>query len=112
MQKDLNETEKERLLKDHESSMQKFEENLKSEQERTKEMLRKKLEERRKKRKSVEMGKIREEYAGDAREAAMEERKKLAALQTESAKALTSATPSLMPKQIKEEKGLLIFFFH
>lgn len=111
MQKDLNETEKERLLKDHESSMQKFEENLKSEQERTKAMLRKKLEERRKKRKSVEMGKIREEYAGDAREAAMEERQKLAALQTESAKALTSATPSLVPKQIKEEKGLFQFYF-
>ena len=105
MQKDLNETKKERLLKDHEASMKKFEDNLKSEQERTKEMLRKKLEERRKKKKSFEMGKIREEYAGEARDAAKEERKKLAALQTESAKVLTSATPSLVPKQVKEEKG-------
>jgi len=105
MQKDLNETEKERLLKDHEDSMKKFEDNLKSEQERTKEALRKKLEERRKKKKSVEMGKIRDEYAGGAREAAQEEKKKLAALQTASAKALTSATPSLAAKQIKDEKA-------
>lgn len=118
MQKDVNDTEKERLLKDHETSMKKFEENLKGEQERTKEMLRRKLEERRKKKKSAEMGKIRGEYAGDARVAAAEERQKLAALQTESAKALTSATPSLVPKQMKEDKGcwksllkILIVFF-
>jgi len=105
MQKDLNDTEKERLLKDHEESMAKFEQNLKNEQARTKEMLRKKLEERRKKKKSTEMGKIRDDYAGDSRAAAEEERSKLAALQTESAKVLTSATPSLVPKQAKEEHG-------
>ena len=109
MQKDLNETERERLLKDHETSMHKFEENLKNEQERTKAMLRKKLEERRKKKKSTEIGKIRDEYAGDAREAALEERKKLAALQTESAKALTSATPSLVPKRVNEDKSMQHF---
>jgi len=100
MQKDLNDTEKERLLKDHEESMAKFEQNLKNEQARTKEILRKKLEERRKKKKSTEMGKIRDDYAGDSRAAAEEERSKL-----ESAKVLTSATPSLVPKQAKEEHG-------
>lgn len=105
MQKDLNDTEKERLLKDHEESMAKFEENLKNEQARTKEMLRKKLEERRKKKKSAEMGKIRDEYAGDSRAAEEEERSKLAALQTESAKVLTLATPSLVPKPVRTEEG-------
>ena len=105
MQKDLNDTEKERLMKEHEDSMKKFDENLKNEQQRTKDMLRKKLEERRRKKKSLEVGKIREEYAGEARQADQEERQKLAALQKESAKVLTSATPSLVPKPIKESKS-------
>ena len=109
MQKDLDEDEKERLIKDHEANMKRFEDNLKSEQDRTKEMLRKKLEERRMKKRSMEMGKIREDFADGTKQADQDERRKLAALQTEGAKVLTAATPALGAKQLKEKCEI---FFH
>lgn len=109
MQKDLDEDEKQRLMKEHDANMKKFEENLKSEQDRTKEMLRKKLEERRRKKRSLEMGKIREDFADDAKQADADERRKLAALQTEGAKVLAAATPALGAKQMKEKCRLFLF---
>lgn len=104
LQKEVGDNEKERLMKEHQDNMAKFEDNLKKEQNRTKEMLRKKLEERRKKKKSLEMGKIRDEFQVEVKEAAQEERERLAALQKEGAKVLTSATPSLGAKQIREKE--------
>ena len=102
MQRDIGEEEKDRLMKEHEANMVKFEANLKKEQDRTKEMLRQKLEERRKKKKSMELDKIKAGYQDSVKSASAEEQKKLADLQTESAKVLTSATPGLAPKPIHE----------
>jgi len=84
--------------------MKKFEENLKKEQDRTKEMLRKKLEERRKKKKSLEVVKLKEGFHDEMKGAHADEKKRLAALQTEGAKVLTSAVPGLASKSMHEKE--------
>ena len=90
-------------MKEHQANMVKFEENLKKEQDRTKEMLRQKLEERRKKKKSMELDKIKTGYQDSLKTATAEEQRRLADLQMEGAKVLTSATPGLAPKSFHEK---------
>lgn len=58
LQRNVDESTKEKLMKEHSEYMRRFEDNLKEEQTRTKEALRKKLEERRMKKKGIESGKI------------------------------------------------------
>ena len=115
LQKEVGDVEKERLLKEHEKSISKFQMKMKEEQDRTKEMLRKKLEERRKKKLSAGMSKIREEFEEETKEAIQDEREKLSALQKEGAKMLTSATKMLEVPTIKGTSSyfdlIIIFFF-
>ena len=92
-------------MKEHEANMVKFEENLKKEQDRTKEMLRQKLEERRKKKKSMKLDKIKTGYQDNLKTATAEEQRRLADLQTEGARVLTSATPGLDPKSFHEKES-------
>ena len=92
-------------MKEHQSNIVKFEENLKKEQDRTKEMLRQKLDERHKKKKSMELDKIRTGYQESFKTAISKERRILPDLGTEGTKVLTSMTRGLAPKFSHEKES-------
>ena len=92
-------------MKEHQSNLVKFEENLIKEQDRTEEMLRQKLEERRKKKKSMELDKIRTGYQESFKTATAKEQTILPDLETEGAKVLTSMTRGLAPKFFHEKES-------
>lgn len=83
-----------KLMKEHEANMAKFEENLRKEQERTKAALREKLEARRKKKKDAEMQKIKASAKIETEAAEQKEREEMTALQKQEAERLKASTPT------------------
>ena len=101
-------------MKEHLENMSKFDENLKKEQERTKEALRLKLEERRKKRKQseVEKPKMTESIRDDLLRGEMGTTQKLEALRQESfrrqeQRPQETEAASMQPRI--EDGGMLLF---
>ena len=81
-------------MREHQENMAKFEENLRKEQERTKEALREKLEARRKKKKDAEMQKIKAAAKVETEAVEQKEREEMTALQRQGAERLKASTPA------------------
>ncbi|XP_015775930.1 PREDICTED: uncharacterized protein LOC107354046 isoform X1 [Acropora digitifera] len=94
-QRGMTEEEKEKLMREHEENMAKFEANLKKEQDKTKAALRDKLEARRKKKKEAEMQKIKAAAKDEMQAADRKEKQETSALQKQEADILRASTPTL-----------------
>lgn len=81
-------------MREHQENMAKFKDNLRKEQERTKDALREKLEARRKKKKDAEMQKIKAAAKVETEAAEQKEREEMTALQRQEAERLKASTPT------------------